>query len=119
MSENENTREFFDTYAQALLDRDPKAIANLYAVPALIVAPEHSLPVSDPAQTEEFFTAAFGQYEGVTHVRPQVEVIVRSGHSVWADVTWFHDGTAAERFVYQLIRSGHTWKIVVLTPMET
>ena len=47
--------EFFDRYAAALLARDEKAIAAMYAVPALILFPGQSIPVADASQTEDFF----------------------------------------------------------------
>lgn len=56
---------------------------------------------------------------GRERVRVEVHVIAETEHSVWADVRWFHDGTDAERFVYQLVRSDGAWKIAVLTPMGT
>lgn len=119
MSANTTPQEFFDTYTRALLDRDAAAIADLYAVPALILFPEQAIAVSDSRQTEEFFTAAFGQYEGVSEARADVDVVAETGHSRWADVTWFHDGTRAERLIYQLVRSAGDWKIAVLTPLDT
>ncbi|MEV0729699.1 hypothetical protein [Polymorphospora sp. NPDC050346] len=66
MSENPIARDFFETYTRALLDRDARAIAEHYAVPALIEFPDHPVAVSDAAQTEAFFAGAFGQYENVT-----------------------------------------------------
>lgn len=110
---------FFDTYARALLARDPQAVADMYAVPALIEFPEQALAVSSSAQTEEFFTAAFGQYDEITQVDAGVNVIAETGHSVWADVTWTYDGSPAERFMYQLVRAGGQWQIAVLTPLNS
>ena len=119
MSENTSiAHEFFDTYARALLKRDAKAIADHYAVPALIEFPEQAIAVSDAAQTEGFFAGAFGQYDGVTEASASVDVVAETGHSLWADVTWSHDGTRAERMMYQLVRAGDAWKIAVLTPMD-
>ena len=117
MAEHTAAREFFDTYARALLDRNAKAIAEHYAVPALIVAPGQMLPVTAAAQTEEFFASAIGQYDGVTQASPDVTVIAETGHSLWADVTWFYDAAAAERNMYQLVPADQTWQIAVLTPL--
>jgi hypothetical protein len=39
--------EFFDRYAEALLARNAKAIAGMYAVPSIILFPGTSIPVSD------------------------------------------------------------------------
>lgn len=112
-------QRFFDTYTRALLDRDAKAIAAHYAVPALIEFPGQVIAVSDTGQTEEFFAGAFSQYEGVSTTDAAVTVVAATSHSIWADVYWSHHGGAAdERNMYQLIRSGEGWKIAVLTPLD-
>lgn len=117
MTTDSIAKEFFTTYARALLDRDASKLAQLYAVPALIEFPGQAIAVSAAEQTEQFFAASFGQYEGVTEARPTIEVIASTGHSIWADVTWSYDGEARERFVYQLVRVAEQWKIAVLTLM--
>jgi len=111
---------FFDRYRQALLDRDEAAVADLYAVPALILFPGQSLPVTSRAQTEQFFGASWSQYEGVTGMTSDVRVVAATAHSVWAEVTWHHEGAddGTERFVYQLVRADDGWRIAVLTPMD-
>jgi ketosteroid isomerase-like protein len=113
--------EFFRTYTRALLDRDAEAIADLYAVPALIAFPGQVLAVADRAQTAAFFASAFGQYDGVTDARTSIDVVAETGHSIWADVTWSYDGPAAgERNMYQLLRGGDgVWRIGVLTPLSS
>lgn len=88
-------------------------------MPALIEFPELAIAVSDSNQTEEFFAGAFDQYEGVRVTRAVVEVVAATSHSIWADVTWNHQGGAPnERNMYQLIRTGDDWKIAVLTPLD-
>ena len=109
--------EFFDSYAKSLLARDADAIADSYAVPALILFPGNSIAVSDRAQARDFFASAFGQYAGVTEARPEVESVAATDHSIWADVTWHYDTLPPERNMYQLIADGDTWKIAVLTPL--
>jgi uncharacterized protein DUF4440 len=110
--------EFFDRYAAALLARDEKAIARMYAVPALILFPGNAVPVTDQHQTEAFFAASWGQYEGVDAVDKAVTVMADAPGSVWADVTWTYGGEARERFCYQLVERPGGWQIAVLTPME-
>ena len=119
MDTTATAREFFDRYRDALLARDEQALADLYAVPALILFPGQSLPVGDRAQTAQFFASAFGQYEGVTGTTADVAVVAEAPHSIWADVTWHHDTGASERFVYQLLDTGGRWQIGVLTPLPT
>jgi ketosteroid isomerase-like protein len=109
--------EFFDRYAEALLARDANTIAGMYAVPSLILFPGTSIPVSDANQTEQFFAASWGQYEGVDELDKEVSVIAEAPGSVWADVTWSYDGEPRERFCYQLIRAADEFQIAVLTPL--
>jgi ketosteroid isomerase-like protein len=113
----EKVEQFFEQYASALLARDAKAIAGLYAVPSLILFPGNSIAVSDAKQTEEFFASSWDQYEGVEAVDKQLAVMGEAPHSVWADVTWSFGGQARERFCYQLIEGAKGYQIAVLTPM--
>lgn len=119
MTNNTVAREFFETYANALLSRDAHRIADHYSVPALIEFPGQPIAVSDVSQTEAFFAGAFDQYEGVSEARTTIAVVAESSHSIWADVTWSYDGvTPGERNMYQLVRTGPGWKIAVLTPLD-
>ena len=120
MTHNAIAEQFFDSYTRALLDRDAETIAEHYAVPALIEFPEHPIAVSSASQTKQFFAEAFGQYEGVSTTRATIKVVAETGHSIWADVTWTHDaGVPSEHFIYQLVRDSESWKIAVLTPLDT
>ena len=120
MTNSTIAQQFFDSYTRALLDRDAKAIAEHYAVPALIEFPDHPIAVSDVSQTEQFFSGAFGQYDGVSTTHATIKVVAETGHSIWADVTWTHDaGVPSERLLYQLVRDSESWKIAVLTPLDT
>ena len=114
---SDNAAEFFDRYAAALLARDEKAIAKMYAVPSLILFPGASIPVSDARQTEEFFASSWSQYEGVNTVDRQMVIMAEAPSSLWADVTWIYGGKAQERFCYQLIPGPDGPQIAVLTPM--
>lgn len=89
----------------------------MYAIPGLILFPGTSIAVSDRTQTEQFFTASFGQYEGVSEVDHELTINAKSSHSVWADVTWSYDGRPRERFCYQLVGTDDL-QIAVLTPLE-
>lgn len=109
--------EFFNDYAAALLARDARAIAGMYAVPSLILFPGTSIPVSDSRQTEEFFTSAFSQYAGVDDVGRQIVIMGEAAGTVWADVTWSYAARQPERFCYQLIESAEGYRIAVLTLM--
>ncbi|MCC2335407.1 DUF4440 domain-containing protein [Cellulomonas wangsupingiae] len=115
---HEGTDDFFARYARALLARDADAIADMYAVPALIAFPGRSIAVGDREQTRESFADSWSAYEGVTEADPRVQVVAATRHSVWADVTWSYGGREQERYVYQLLDGPDGWQIGVLTPME-
>lgn len=109
---------FFQTYAEALMRRDAAAIAEHYAVPALIEFPESVIPVRDRTQTKEFFEAALPQYQDVTHTDHALTVVSSGPHSIWAEVMWDHHGGAPdERNMYQLTQHDERWRIAVLTPL--
>jgi hypothetical protein len=110
--------QFFESYAAALLARNERAMAGMYAIPSLILFPGNSIPVSDARQTEEFFAASWKQYEGVDTVDKQIVVMAEGPGTVWADVTWTYQGQPRERFCYQLIYGADGYQIAVLTPME-
>lgn len=114
---NVKVTQFFDRYAAALLARDAKAIADMYAIPSLILFPGQSIPVSDAEQTEAFFAASWGQYDGVDAIDKQIVVMGEAPGSLWADVTWSYDGQPRERFCYQLVEGSDGYQIAVLTPM--
>ncbi len=109
---------FFARYAEALLARDADAVAELYAVPALIAFPGRSIAVSEREQTRDFFAANWAGYTGVTEADPEASVIARADHSLWVDVTWRYAGQPRERYVYQLLDGPSGWQIGVLTPLE-
>jgi len=114
---NQSVSDFFDRYATTLLARDEKTISRLYAVPALILFPGNPVPVSDASQTEAFFASAWEQYDGVSAVEKQVEILAEGPGTVWADVTWSYDGEPRERMCYQLVDGADGWQIAVLTPL--
>ncbi len=113
----ETAVQFFDSYAAALLARDEKAIARMYAVPSLILFPGQSIAVSDAHQTEEYFASSWNQYEGVDSVDRRITIMGESPASLWADVTWSYGGEPRERFCYQLVNGSDGYRIAVLTPM--
>jgi hypothetical protein len=115
---NKIAHEFFERYAAALLARDEKEIARMYAVPSLILFPGQSIVVNDSRQTEQFFAAAWDQYEGVEAVDKQIVIMGEAAHSIWADVSWSFGGRVRERFCYQLVRAADGYRIAVLTPIQ-
>ena len=112
----DNANAFFDTYAAALLDRDEAAMADLYAIPSLIVFPGNLIAVTDKQQTEEFFASSWEQYEGVDRVERDLKVMAETAGVVWVDITWYYGGEPRERFCYQLVEVDDTHRVAVLTP---
>ncbi len=110
--------QFFERYSAALLARDAKVIAGMYAVPSLILFPGQAIAVSDAKQTEEFFAASWGQYEGVDAIDKQIVVMCEAPGSLWADVTWSYGGQPRERFCYQLVEGTDGYQVAVLTLMN-
>lgn len=116
---DEQVTVFFQRYRDALLARDAKAIAGMYAVPSLVVFPQQLLAVTSQQQTEQFFASSFGQYDGVNDAQPAISIMGEAPAVIWADVTWSYDGQPRERFCYQLAEDeAGEYQIVVLTPME-
>ncbi|MBX9245373.1 hypothetical protein ICW40_11210 [Actinotalea ferrariae] len=113
---NDDVDRFFERYAAALLARDEAAVARMYAVPGLILFPGDAIPVTDVRQSEQFFAASWGQYEGVDSMERRVVVMAEAPGSVWVDVTWTY-GDRGERFCYQLVRDADGLRIAVLTPL--
>lgn len=109
--------DFFVQYARALLDRDAVVIAELYAVPALVLFPGNPVSVDQRSQTEEFFASAWSQYEGVDSLTKEIRIMGEAPSSLWVDVAWSYDGQVRERFCYQLVDDGGEWRIAVLTPL--
>jgi hypothetical protein len=114
---NRKVHQFFERYAAALLARDEKTIAQMYAVPSLILFLGTTILVGDAKQTEEFFAASWTQYEGINEARSKIVMMGEAPGSVWADVTWTYGGKARERFCYQLVEGAGGYQIAVLTPM--
>jgi hypothetical protein len=114
---DDKPQAFFERYAAALLARDEKAVAAMYAVPSLILFPGRSIVVSEARQTEEFFASAWRQHDGVDAVEKKIVIMGEAPGSVWADVTWFHDDQERERFCYQLVPGAGGYQIAVLTAM--
>lgn len=117
MAASEKVIQLFDSYAEALLARDRKAIAAMYAVPALILFPGRSIAIADAAQTEDFFASAWEQHEDVGDVDKLIAIMGEGPGTVWADVTWSYDAQPRERFCYQLIGGPDGYRIAVLTPL--
>lgn len=114
---NDKTQLFLDRYEAALLARDERTIAQMYAVPSLIVFPGNSTVVADQAQVNEFFASAWEQYEGATEEEHRARLMAEAPGTLWVDVTWISPERPRERFCYQLVENDGEYRIGVLTPM--
>jgi ketosteroid isomerase-like protein len=110
--------EFFARYQAALLARDAATVAQMYAVPGLILFPGNPIAVTDPGQTEAFFATTWQQYEGIEEVEKNLVIMAEAPGSVWVDVTWTYGSRGGERFCYQLVVIGDRYQIAVLTPLD-
>jgi len=110
-----SVEQFFDRYASALLARDARSIATMYAVPGLILFPGQTVVVSDPRQTEEFFAGSWDQYDGVDSIDKSVSTMGATPSTAWVNVTWTYAGRDQERFCYQLVDRPDGPQIAVLT----
>lgn len=111
-------RDFFVRHARALLDRDAAGIAELHAVPGLILVPGRVVAVNDRDQVEDFFHASWCNRGEVGELGNHITVIAEAPGSLWVDVTWSYPGDFRERFRYQLTEQDGEWYIAVVTPLD-
>ena len=114
----DTVESFFARDAEALLARDEQAVADLYAVPALVLFPGTAIAVSDRARTAAFFASSWARYEGVDTADPMITVMGEGAVGVWADVTWDHGHGSAEGFCYRLVAGEDGYRIAVLTLLD-
>jgi hypothetical protein len=82
---------FFDRFARALTAGDGKAIAGMWAVPALVVGDKSVQAVGSLREVEEFFRGAKDQYNalGITGTRADIRRLDwLTDRIVMADVRW-------------------------------
>ena len=113
-----SVEQFFDRYASALLARDARSVAAMYAVPGLLVFPGQTVAVSDPRQTEKFFAGSWDQYEAVDTIDRTVSTVGATPSTAWVNVTWSYAGRDQEGFCYQLVDGPDGLQIAVLTPLD-
>jgi len=78
-------------YGQALSDGQFDAIAQAWAVPALVLSDQGTLLVSDIREVEKFFAGATEWYhqQGIVSTRPEIlRTDVMTEHLVAVDVRW-------------------------------
>jgi len=100
---------FFKHYGEALATGNLTALAACYAVPALFLGNEDSIPIATRSEIEAAFKDAAEQYraQGLVAAHPTVlraEAITEQ--LVWAEVNWHYldeRGNTAHQDVYRYV----------------
>ena len=91
---NGKVEAFFERYAAALLARDAKTLASMYAVPSLIVFPWQSARGQRFSAGRTVLHFLVEQYDGVDLIEKNVSVMAEAPSNVWADVAWSYKRSA-------------------------
>jgi hypothetical protein len=93
-------QDFLDRFAHAMTAGDGKAIARMWAVPALVLGDDLTQPVNTSEEAEEFFGGAKDLYNkrGITDTRPEIFGLAWiTDRIALVDVRWPHlDQTGKE-----------------------
>jgi hypothetical protein len=87
----ERLRRFLVRYGEALAMGDLKAISGCYAVPALVLSEEGSVPIAVREEIEAAFDGAAERYraQGLVGLRPiLLSLEALSERLLWVDVRW-------------------------------
>ena len=120
---DEHLRRFLVHYGEALAAGDLKAISGYYALPALVLSDEGSVPIAARQEIEVAFDGAAERYraQGLVDLRPTLlasEVI--SERLLWVDVRWEYlddQGRSAQQNGYRYVlrlEDGESPKIQVV-----
>ena len=97
----EKISRLLERYGAALGSGDTQTIVDCWAVPALVLADQGAIAVTDPAQVEAFFGQAVEAYhaQGLMTTRPELERIEMLTERMAAvDVRWpSFDASGAEQ----------------------
>jgi len=88
---NDEISRFLERYGRALSTGDLPAIANCWAVPALVLGDEDAVAVGDSSEIQQFFAQATASYhaQGLISTRPELERVERLSEQLTAvDVRW-------------------------------
>lgn len=119
---------FFVRYGEALAAGDVPTIADCYALPALVLSDEGSIPVTVREEVEAAFGGASERYRarGLVNARPTIigsEAI--SERLVFANVRWDYldeQGGSAQQERYRYVLrldggAGPQIQVVIVTPL--
>jgi hypothetical protein len=123
----EMLRGFFVRYGEALAAGDLRAIAECYAVPALVLSDAGSIPVAAREEIEAAFRGATEAYRDQGLVAACPTIIgseATTGRLVSADVRWDYldeQGRSSQqdgyRYILRLDEVGPRIQVVIATPV--
>jgi hypothetical protein len=106
---DERLRRFLVRYGEARAVGDLKAISGCYAVPALVLSDEGSVPIAAREVIEAAFDGAAERYraQGLVGLRPTLLASEALSESlVWVDVRWEYldeQGRSAQQNGYRYV----------------
>jgi len=125
----EMLRGFFVRYGEALAAGDLRAIAECYAVPALVLSDAGSIPVAAREEIEAAFRGATEAYRDQGLVAACPTIIgseATTGRLVSADVRWDYldeQGRSSQqdgyRYILRLDEVGPRIQVVIATPVSS
>ena len=104
-------QEILDRLAEAVTDGNGKAVAKLWAVPALVLGDTMARPVSTLLEVEQFFGGAKEQYNsrGITDTRAEIvelnwptpRIAIAEVRWPWLDSTGIEKGDEVSTYVFR------------------
>jgi ketosteroid isomerase-like protein len=124
---DEHLRRFLVRYGEALSAGDLKAISGCYAVPALVLSDEGSIPIATRQEIEAAFDGAAERYraQGLVDLQPTlVASEVLSERLVFVDMRWDYldeQGRSAQQNGYHYVlrledEASPKIQVVIATP---
>jgi ketosteroid isomerase-like protein len=117
----------FRHYAQAFQSLDPKAVAQHFNRPSLLIAPQRVLAFSTAADVEQAYAHVMAELPARGYSRTEFSPLVErrlsedlavvTGRGVWKTATG--DELSHFGLTYTLRRSGEAWHIVVAAIHES
>jgi ketosteroid isomerase-like protein len=104
-------QEILDRLAEAVTEGDGRAVARLWAVPALVLGDTMARPVSDLKEVEQFFGGAKEQYNarGIADTRAEIaelqwptpRIAIAEVRWPWLDAAGIEKGDEVSTYVFR------------------
>ena len=104
-------QEILDRLAESVTEGNGKAVAKMWAVPALVLADNMARPVSTLLEVEQFFGGAKEQYNarGITDTRAEIvelnwptpRIAIAEVRWPWLDSTGIEKGDEVSTYVFR------------------